>query len=131
MIHLFLYGNLKNGGERRTRTYLSWPYISPMVIGWLNFYLWIIMLDFFIGYCMLPLINPYESNQLPIPRFERMNIDSLFIYSDLVEYSVRVDDALTNLLAIVSVNKNRLICQILYIYLDPYHTNIFSRCLLG
>ena len=54
---------------------------------------------------MLPLINPYESNQLPIPRFERMNIDSLFIYSDLVEHSVRVGNAITNLLAIVSVNK--------------------------
>ena len=61
---------------------------------------------FFVGYCGFPLINPYDSNMLPIPKFERSNIDSLFIYCDLVEKSVRVGDVLANLLGIVTINKD-------------------------
>ena len=59
----------------------------------------------FLGYCLYPLIDPLASNRVAIPRFERMGIDSLFVYSDLVQHSVRLGDSITNLLGIVSVNK--------------------------
>ena len=64
--------------------------------------------NFIIGYCGFQFTNPFDSNQLPIPKFKRSNLDTLFIYSDLVEHSVRVGSHLTNLLAIVTVNKNKL-----------------------
>ena len=59
----------------------------------------------FLGHCLYPKIDPYASNQVAIPRFERNVIDSVFVYSDLVQHSVRLGDSLTNLLGIVSVNK--------------------------
>ena len=63
---------------------------------------------FFIGYCGFSYITPFDSNQLPIPVFERATLDTLFIYSDLVAHSVRVGSHLTNLLGIVTVNKKNL-----------------------
>ena len=59
----------------------------------------------FLGSCLYPLIDPLASNQVAIPKFERMGVDSLFVYSDLVQHSVRMGDSITNLLGIVSVNK--------------------------
>ena len=63
---------------------------------------------FFIGYCGFQYTSPFDSNQLPIPIFEKVTLDTLFIYSDLVAHSVRVGSHLTNLLGIVRVNKNKL-----------------------
>ena len=60
----------------------------------------------FVGYCMMHYINPYDSNQKLLPKFGKTNIDSIFVYCDLVEHSVCVGDALTNFLQIVTVNKN-------------------------
>ena len=59
----------------------------------------------FLAHCLYPLIDPLASNRVAIPRFERMGIDTLFVYSDLVQHSVRLGDSVTNLLGIVSVNK--------------------------
>ena len=47
----------------------------------------------------------FDANKSLIPRFGRVEIDSYFIYSDLVKQSVRVGNTITNLLAVVSVSK--------------------------
>ena len=58
-----------------------------------------------LGHCLHPLVNMFDTNKTLIPRFDRAEIDSYFIYSDLVRQSVRVGNIVTNLLAVVSVSK--------------------------
>ena len=58
-----------------------------------------------LGHCLYPLVNMYDTNKTLIPRFDRVEIDSYFIYSDLVRQCVRVGSSVTNLLAVVSVSK--------------------------
>ena len=58
-----------------------------------------------LGHCLYPQVNMFEANKSLIPRFGRVEIDSYFIYSDLVKQSVRVGNTVTNLLAVVSVSK--------------------------
>ena len=61
---------------------------------------------YFIGHCGPHINNPSDSNMTPTPKFEKTNIGSLFIYCDLVQKCVRVGDVLTNMLGIVSIDKN-------------------------
>ena len=58
-----------------------------------------------LGHCLYPWVNMFDANKSLIPRFGRVEVDSYFIYSDLVKQSVRVGNTITNLLAVVSVSK--------------------------
>ena len=58
-----------------------------------------------LGHCLYPEVDMFDANKSLIPRFGRVEVDSYFIYSDLVKHSVRVGDTITNLLAVVSVSK--------------------------
>ena len=58
-----------------------------------------------LGHCLYPRVNMFDANKSLIPRFGRVEVDSYFIYSDLVKQSVRVGNTITNLLAVVSVSK--------------------------
>ena len=57
-----------------------------------------------LGHCLYPWVNMFSANKTLIPRFGRVEVDSYFIYSDLVPHSVRVGNKTTNLLAVVSVS---------------------------
>ena len=57
-----------------------------------------------LGHCLYPWVNMFNANKTLIPRFGRVEVDSYFIYSDLVPHSVRVGNKTTNLLAVVSVS---------------------------
>ena len=59
----------------------------------------------FMGHCLHPLPGMLETNKTLIPKFERMKIESYFIYSDLVKQAVRIGNTISNLLAIVSVSE--------------------------
>ena len=72
----------------------------------------------FVGYCGLQFTSPFYSNRMLVPQFEKANLDTIFIYCDLVEMSIRVGDALTNLLAIVTVNRHKIANMI-----SPIHIN--------
>ena len=73
--------------------------------------------NLFIASCGENIINTFNSNVILSPKFCKQKIDSLFVYSDLVKKTVRVGDALTNLLGIISINKS--------IYNKPNPMNIF------
>ena len=49
-------------------------------------------------------LNMFDYNPILIPQFVNPKIDSLFIYSDLVEKSIRVGEHITNLLSIITIN---------------------------
>ena len=59
-----------------------------------------------VGYCGFALKNPIDSNKKITPNFAKKSIQSLLIYSNLVEKSVRVGEAMTNLLDIVTFGKD-------------------------
>ena len=60
-----------------------------------------------VHYCGPTLVSPHETNNVKAaPVFVKQKIDSLFIYSDLVKKDIRVGNSMTNLLDIVSVNRN-------------------------
>ena len=73
--------------------------------------------NLFIASCGENIRNTFNSNVILSPKFCKQKIDSLFVYSDLVKKTVRVGDALTNLLGIISINKS--------IYNKPNPMNIF------
>ena len=59
----------------------------------------------FLGHCLHPLPGLLEKNKTLIPNFQRMKIESYFIYTDLVRHAVRIGNTISNLLAIVSVSE--------------------------
>ena len=60
-----------------------------------------------VHYCGPTLVSPHETNNVKAaPVFVKQKIDALSIYSDLVKKNIRVGNSMTNLLDIVSVNRN-------------------------
>ena len=53
-------------------------------------------------------VSPFILNEKAHPRFVRVEVDSLFIYSDIVEKS-RVGSLSTNLLEVVPLNQNKMV----------------------
>ena len=62
---------------------------------------------YFIGTCTShKSFDIYNSNTILKPKFDKKKIDTFFIYSDIVKKTVRLGSHLTNLLGIITVNKN-------------------------
>jgi len=78
-----------------------------------------------VGHCLYPHVNLFGSNKTLVPRFGRVEVDSYFIYSDLVPHSVRVGNKTTNLLAVVSVsNKYYNMSNPMHLFKPLSHTYI-------
>ena len=80
-----------------------------------------------LGHCLYPWVNMFNANKTLIPRFGRVEVDSYFIYSDLVKKSVRVGNTTTNLLAVVSVsNKYYNMSNPMHLFKPLSHTYFHS-----
>merc|ERR1712240_207491 len=80
-----------------------------------------------LGHCLYPWVNMFDANKSLIPRFGRVEVDSYFIYSDLVKQFVRVGNKSTNLLAVVSVsNKYYNMNNPIHLFKPLSHTYIHS-----
>ena len=78
-----------------------------------------------VGHCLHPHVNLFSANKTLVPRFGRVEVDSYFIYSDLVPHSVRVGNKTTNLLAVVSVsNKYYNMSNPMHLFKPLSHTYI-------